>query len=86
MECEEAIVTSTQYPVMSGSTPVISSVKGGVQLREIVPVEALLYIPNDPTAERRPTWHQKHALSHRLKEGASFYARHKNGYYVPIGV
>ena len=49
-----AMVTSTQYPVMSRLTPVISSVKGGVQVREIVLVEGLLYILNDPTAERRP--------------------------------
>ena len=53
------MVTSTQYPVMSGSTRAISSVKGGVQVREMVLVEASLYIPNDPTAERRPTCKKK---------------------------
>ena len=53
------MVTSTQYPVMSGSTSAISSVKGGVQVREMVLVEALLYVPNDPTAERRPTCKKK---------------------------
>ena len=35
------MVISTQYPVMSGFTPVISSVKGGVQVREMALVEAL---------------------------------------------
>ena len=55
--CERSVVeevestTSTQY-VMSGSTPTISKVKGGSQVRERVMLETV--ICNDPTVERRP--------------------------------
>ena len=48
---EVELITSTQY-VMSGSTPVISRVKGGSQVRERVESEAVMF--NEPTAERRP--------------------------------
>ena len=43
--------TSTQY-VMSGSTPAISKVKGGSQVRERAEFEAVIL--KSSTAERRP--------------------------------
>ena len=48
---EVELITSTQY-VMSGSTPVISRVKGGSQVRERVVFEAVMF--NASTEERRP--------------------------------
>ena len=48
---EVKLITSTQY-VMSGSTPVISRVKGGSQVRERVVFEAVIF--NASTEERRP--------------------------------
>ena len=48
---EVEFITSTQY-VMSGSTPVISRVKGGSQVRERVVLEAVMF--NASTEERRP--------------------------------
>ena len=48
---EVELTTSTQY-VMSGSTPVISRVKGGSQVRERVEFEVVMF--SEPTAERRP--------------------------------
>ena len=50
--CEEVeLITSTLY-VMSGSTPVISKVKGGFQVREMVESSAVAF--RSPTAESRP--------------------------------
>ena len=48
---EVEFITSTQY-VMSGSTPVISRVKGGSQVRERVMFKAVIF--NASTEERRP--------------------------------
>ena len=48
---EVELITSTQY-VMSGSSPVISRVKGGSQMREIS-VEFVVEV-RDRTASRRP--------------------------------
>ena len=48
---EVEFITSTQY-VMSGSTPDISRVKGGSQVRERVVFEAVMF--NASTEERRP--------------------------------
>ena len=45
---------STQYPVMSGSTPGISSVKGGVQVRERVDEHGLEFICSEPTTANAP--------------------------------
>ena len=56
-QCECSVVeevestTSTQY-VMSWSTPTISRVKGGSQVRDRVVFEAVIF--SEPTAERRP--------------------------------
>ena len=48
---EVELITSTQY-VMSGSTPVISRVKGGSQVRE--KVLFVVVTLKEPIAERRP--------------------------------
>ena len=48
---EVELITSTQY-VMSGSTPVISRVKGGSQVRERVVFEDVMF--NASIEERRP--------------------------------
>ena len=50
---EVMLITSTQY-VMSGSTPVISRVKGGSQVRERVEFEVVMF--SEPTAEREPKY------------------------------
>ena len=51
---EVELITSTQY-MMSGSTPVISRVKGGSQVRERVDPESEVVMATASTAERRPT-------------------------------
>jgi hypothetical protein len=53
---------STQYPIMSGSTRVISSVKGGVQVRVMVGEHNSTVAFSEPTAERVPvkTDHECH--------------------------
>ena len=48
---EVELITSTQY-VISGSTPVMSRVKGGSQVRERVVFEGVIF--NASTEERRP--------------------------------
>ena len=58
---EVELITSTQY-VMSGSTPDISRVKGGSQVRERVEFEAVMF--SEPTAERRPIIDQE---QHKLR-------------------
>ena len=52
-------MTSTQYPVMSGSTPRISSVNGGVQVRERVDEHGSGsgVIPSEPTTDNAPEQH-----------------------------
>ena len=52
--CESKSTTSTQY-VMSGSSPVISRVKGGSQVRERVESEAT--IVKATTEDRKPKVH-----------------------------
>ena len=47
-------MTSTQYPVMSGSTPGISSVKGGVQVRERVEEHGSGVTRSEPTTDSAP--------------------------------
>ena len=58
---EVELITSTQY-VMSGSTPYISRVKGGSQVRKRVEFEAVMF--SEPTAERRPIIDQE---QHKLR-------------------
>ena len=61
MSEEMELITSTQY-VMSGSTPDISKVKGGSQVRERVEFdEAVMF--SEPTAERRPIIDQEQHIS-----------------------
>ena len=47
-------MTSTQYPVMSGSILGISSVKGGVQVRERVEEHGSGVITSEPTTDSAP--------------------------------
>ena len=61
-------MTSTQYPIMSGSTPGISSVKGGVQVRESVEEHGSGFNWSEPTTDNAPVQYknldQPASLSH----------------------
>ena len=58
------LTTSTQYPVMSGSTLVISRVKGGSQVRERVESEAVML--SESAAESRPIYTERSCHNTRL--------------------
>ena len=57
---EVELITSTQY-VMSGSTLVMSRVKGGSQARERVVIVATIL--REPTAERGPEIKKNHVCT-----------------------
>ena len=61
---EVELITSTQY-VMSGSTPLISRVKGGSQVRERVEFEAVIF--RESMAEGRPNMNIQFLLHNRMQ-------------------
>ena len=67
--------TSTQYPVMSGSTNGISSVKGGVQVMEGADEHGSGVIPSEPTTDNAPVY------TTLLKHGLKFPSRGPQAIY-----
>ena len=59
-------MTSTQYPVMSGSTPGISSVKGGVQVRVRVEEHGSGVIRSEPTTDSAPAMYNNNSNKNKI--------------------